>query len=129
MNCYNCDQGGEVLQDCKRRNILYESNCVICNLEEERKKKKECAKELNGKKGVYVGESACSIFERVGEQQDDKYSHCKIPRLVIDQDDLRINKKMENAELEPKVVEVVIEINEEGEENTVVLQEEAEFGF
>ena len=36
---------------------------------------------------------------------------------------------MENAELEPKVVEVVIEINEEGEETTVVLEEEAEFGF
>ena len=28
-NCYTCDQGGEVLQDCKRRNILYESSCVI----------------------------------------------------------------------------------------------------
>ena len=24
-NCYTCDQGGEILQDCKRRNILNKS--------------------------------------------------------------------------------------------------------
>ena len=44
-----------------------------------------------------------------------EYSRCKIPRLVIDQDDWRINKKKEKAELEPKFVEVVVEVTEESE--------------
>ena len=190
INCYTCDQGGEVLQDCKRRNILYESKCVICNPREEESKKKEGAKDLNKSKGIYVGESARSIFERAGEHQADRiaknedshmvkhwlsshrelnsppkfrvevvgsyqdamtrqiaeavridlrgedvlnskseYSRCKIPRLVIDQDDWRINKKKEKAELEPKMVEVVVEVTEDGEETTVVLEEEIEFGM
>ena len=68
--CYTCDQGGEVLQDCKRRNILYKSSCVTCNAEVEKRQKKESAKDLNEKKGVYVGESARSIFERAGEHQN-----------------------------------------------------------
>ena len=29
--CYTCGQGGERLQNCRQRNILYESTCVICN--------------------------------------------------------------------------------------------------
>ena len=190
INCYTCDQGGEVLQDCKRRNILYESKCVLCNPKEEESKKKEGAKDLNKSKGIYVGESARSIFERAGEHQADRiaknedshmvkhwlsshrelnsppkfrvevvgsyqdamtrqiaeavridlrgedvlnskseYSRCKIPLLVIDQDDWRINKKKEKAELEPKMVEVVVEVTEDGEETTVVLEEEIEFGM
>ena len=44
------------------------------NPEEEKKKKKDSAKDLNGKKGVYVGESARSIFERAGEHQADRIS-------------------------------------------------------
>ena len=30
-DCYPCSQGGEELQDCKRRNILYENICQVCN--------------------------------------------------------------------------------------------------
>ena len=58
-----------------------------------------------------------------------EYSRCRIPRLVIDQDDWRVYKKKEKAELEPKAVETVLEINEEGEETTIVLEEEVEFGM
>jgi hypothetical protein len=38
-----------------------------------------------------------------------------------------MNKKKEKAELEPKMVEVVIEFTEDGEEPTVILEEEIEF--
>jgi hypothetical protein len=36
--CYTCSQGSEVLEDCRRRNILYESYCTICNPDMEDKK-------------------------------------------------------------------------------------------
>ena len=38
------------------------------------KKKKEGVKELGGKKGIYVGESARSIFERAIEHRADRVS-------------------------------------------------------
>ena len=37
--CYTCEQGGDVLQNCRQRNILYESMCAVCNPEEDAKKK------------------------------------------------------------------------------------------
>ena len=52
---------------------MYESRCTICNPEEE-KKKKEGAKELGGKHGIYVGESARSMYERACEHQADRVS-------------------------------------------------------
>ena len=36
--CYTCSQGSEVMEDCKRRNILYESYCMLCNPDLEDKK-------------------------------------------------------------------------------------------
>ena len=38
--CYTCNKGGERREDCKRRNILYESSCTLCNPEVEGTKKK-----------------------------------------------------------------------------------------
>ena len=51
---------------------MYESSSKLCNPEDGRKKKKEGGKELGGKQGVYVGESARSIFERAKEHQADR---------------------------------------------------------
>ena len=31
VECYTCSQSGERLEDCKKRNILYESVCLVCN--------------------------------------------------------------------------------------------------
>ena len=59
-SCYTCGQGEEHIQDCKRRNILYESSCTLCNPDKD--KKKEKMKDMAKKEGVYVGESARSIF-------------------------------------------------------------------
>ena len=145
---------------------MYESSCTLCNPEEGRKKKKEGAKDLGDKQGVYVGESTRSIkhwlsnhqelksppkfrIEVVGSFQDamnlqiaeavridlrgeqflnskSEYSRCRIPRLVIDQEDWRVFKKKEKDDLEPKQVERNVELNINGEEEDV-LEEETEF--
>ena len=68
-NCYTCTQGDEKLEDCKARNILYESKCTLCNPEDV--KKKESSRKLGGVQGVYVGESARSIYERAVEHHGD----------------------------------------------------------
>jgi hypothetical protein len=67
-DCYPCSQGGEKLQNCKKRNILYESICQLCNPEEENKRKDG---KLSGKDGIYVGESGRSLYERAGEHIKD----------------------------------------------------------
>ena len=46
---------------------------------------------------------------------------------MIDQEDCRVFKKKEKADLEPKQVEKAIEVNESGEEIAKVLMEETEF--
>ena len=55
--------------DCKKRNILYESECTVCNPGREEFKEKE--RDLTKKTGVYFGESARSIFERAREHGGD----------------------------------------------------------
>ena len=67
------------MEDCKRRNILYESSCTLCNPEEENSKKK---KKMNDIKGVYVGESACSIFERAQEHWSDRMGQKEDSHMV-----------------------------------------------
>ena len=68
-DCVTCGQGGEEMIDCKKRNILYESECTVCNPGREELKEKE--RDLTKKIGVYVGESARSIFERAREHGGD----------------------------------------------------------
>ena len=72
VNCVLCSQGGEKRIECKRRNILYESECVMCNPEESKEKEVDLGK----RHGVYVGESARSLHERslehVGDYQGKK---------------------------------------------------------
>ena len=65
MDCVTCQQGDERRIDCKKRNILYESGCTVC---EENDKE---GVEKDGK-GVYVGESSRSIFERAKEHVADR---------------------------------------------------------
>ena len=57
--------GVDKLENCKQRNVLYESFCAECNPED--------LKDGNGWKadGIYVGETARSIFERALEHHGD----------------------------------------------------------
>ena len=70
--CYTCEQGGDSLQNCRQRNIMYELVCMVCNKEEDnRDRKTDKFTRFKEQKGVYVGESARSIFERAREQRQD----------------------------------------------------------
>ena len=76
--CHTCNQGDERLQDCFRRNILYESTCTVCEKREREKSGGGQGQHEKGNEGVggqgklagsavYVGESSRSIFERSQE--------------------------------------------------------------
>ena len=65
-DCYTCGQGGDKLEDCKKRNILYESSCSGCRVP-----KTDGGSRKLEKGAIYVGESARSIYERAGEHQRD----------------------------------------------------------
>jgi hypothetical protein len=71
--CYPCGQGEERIEDCKRRNILYESSCGLCKMAsmEESKKKHTNKKQDLSRLGVYVGETGRSLNERAGEHWHD----------------------------------------------------------
>ena len=51
-NCYTCEQGGEKVQNCRKRNILYESVCVECNPDEDKIKKMDKYENFDKVKGV-----------------------------------------------------------------------------
>ena len=71
-DCVPCSQGEEKRINCKVRNILYENKCTVCNEEETGEhKQKTTAFQLAGK-GIYVGESARSLYERSKEHDRDK---------------------------------------------------------
>ena len=55
--------------NCKVRNVLYESACVLCNGDRVEKKNKWGS--FREMVGVYVGETSKSIFERAGEHWQD----------------------------------------------------------
>ena len=63
-DCVMCNQGDEAIQDCRRRNVLYENKCTLCQVGEGENKD-------NGR-GVYIGESARSLYERSKEHEADK---------------------------------------------------------
>ena len=67
--CRPCQQTEEQLENCKRRNILYESECQRCNGPEG-----EQDMEVNDKReqpSIYVGESCRSLCERSSEHWAD----------------------------------------------------------
>ena len=65
VECRVCYQADDKRQDCVRRNILYESECVKCVPSEERNDLSLERKEAHA--SLYVGESARSLFERSTE--------------------------------------------------------------
>ena len=83
-DCYSCNQGDERIQNCKQRNILYESYCTTCN--------PEGMKEGYRASGVYVGESARSLYERGKEHHEDertrKEDSHRMKHWILDHPDL-----------------------------------------
>ena len=70
QDCVPCGQGDEKRLDCRRRNILYENVCQLCNQKDGKKSKDE---HKDGK-GVYIGESSCSLHKRAKEHVADRVS-------------------------------------------------------
>ena len=52
------------------RNVLYEHKCTVCNVEVKDDKKTQSY--LMDGKGIYVGETSRSMYERGKEHQKDK---------------------------------------------------------
>ena len=70
--CYTCSQEGEKKVNCKERNIIHESACILCNGDRfEKKSKWESFQEMTA---VYVGETSRSIFERAEDHWRDVQS-------------------------------------------------------
>ena len=69
--CITCNQGDEKRQDCRKRNIMYESACQLCKSDAKEDQKA-------GKSGLghgvvlYVGESSRSMYERAKEHTADR---------------------------------------------------------
>ena len=74
VDCVICSQDDENKQDCKRRNVLYESSCTVCRVETDATK--EAGKMMNcfqkDGKGLYIGESSRSLYERSKEHLRDR---------------------------------------------------------
>ena len=66
-DCYTCSQSGERLENCKGRNLLYETMCELCNKEvlDGQQKQGSKWKEFKTMIGVYVGETARRLYERI----------------------------------------------------------------
>jgi hypothetical protein len=69
-DCVTCKQDDERRIDCRRRNILYESECMVCAAS--KPVQKDGKVDMKDGKGVYVGESSRSIYERAKEHDADK---------------------------------------------------------
>ena len=66
-----CHQGDKQVINCRKRNILYESECTLCEADKKAGKGKE-EHSLQDGRGVYVGESSRSIYERAKEHESDR---------------------------------------------------------
>ena len=74
-DCKICPQPGEVLENCKRRNVLYESECQDCNGPEDWKTRDQKSLQDNREQpSIYVGETNRSLFERTKEHWGDCYA-------------------------------------------------------
>ena len=67
-NCVPCEQEGEEVQNCKKREIIYESICIKCN--PDGRKKGALKDPVTSPPSVYIGETARSHHERSREHWD-----------------------------------------------------------
>ena len=70
-DCRPCGSKSEQRQNCKKRSILYESTCGLCNPETEKPSNLQKDNQKQKRKGIYIGESSRSLFERSREHHVD----------------------------------------------------------
>ena len=76
--CPTCKKT-EGREDCKARNIVYESKCLICNPASSREEENDNHNQPSGRaytprEGIYIGESSQSLHERALEHVRDAES-------------------------------------------------------
>ena len=93
-DCIICKQGDERRMDCKRRNVSNENRCEICNKDQPdgKRKKPSTVTSLKDGKGIYVGETSQSLYERAWEHEADRNktseeSH-QVKHWLLDHQDL-----------------------------------------
>ena len=69
LDCITCNQDsrGEQLPPCKKRSVLYENICLLCNpdaVEDNDGKKREKWSPPPFPPSIYIGESSRSLYER-----------------------------------------------------------------
>ena len=69
-DCFPCKQQTEHVENCGIQNVVYESRCNVCNLEEKGKKEKTL-EDTRPLPSIYVGESSRSLKERSKEHHAD----------------------------------------------------------
>ena len=71
--CITCSQDEEQKLDCRKRSVIYENICSICNPKEGKKKKEtwEDLADTRDEPSIYVGESARSLSERAMNHHKD----------------------------------------------------------
>ena len=65
--CLTCSQEEEQKLDCRKRSLIYENICELCNPREEKETKNKTWEDLRDKRetpSIYVGETSRSICER-----------------------------------------------------------------
>jgi hypothetical protein len=68
LDCQPCESRTEKRPNCKAQSILYESKCVICNPSDTSNHQE------HPRRGVYIGESSRSLYERSKEHLKDAES-------------------------------------------------------
>ena len=76
-DCQPCGSRKEKRPNCKARSILYESKCNICNTDVASSHQEGSANSQAGRKGIYIGETSRSLYERSREHMKDAedFSH------------------------------------------------------
>ena len=71
--CHTCLQEEEQKLDCRKRNLIYESLCELCNPREDKQKKvkDEDLEDRREDPSIYVGETSRSLAERTVEHWKD----------------------------------------------------------
>ena len=69
-DCFPCKQGGEKMEPCTQKNVVYESKCVTC-IGKEKGKEEGSLSDTRDDRSIYVGESSRNLQERALEHHKD----------------------------------------------------------
>ena len=84
MDCAICKQQDE--QDCRKRNVLYQSECQVCKVDWDEGGR--MTQYQRDGKGLYYGESSRSLYERSKDRMDGEDDSHQVKHWKLDHPDL-----------------------------------------